>query len=199
MTKSTSQDRNVVVVVGLVAATMVSGDGGLVGCGGGAKYCPKHICKYYPDYPSYTPPPTSKPSRLKESMVALADTMAKLELASKRLATVNVTTTPPNTQLTFIMPPPRNKQLVTTPPLNNHGSKIQPPKHDKPMAKSFTISTSSISKIENVVVPQTRVPLSPLTEEMLSIFCGLKIFPLCGKCHRPKFVFLEPELEPTWE
>ncbi|GKB62892.1 hypothetical protein Tco_0919078, partial [Tanacetum coccineum] len=51
-----------------------------------AKYYPEHVCKYYPDYPSYTPPPTSKPSRLKKYMVTLADTMAKLELASKCLA-----------------------------------------------------------------------------------------------------------------
>nr|GFC90652.1 hypothetical protein [Tanacetum cinerariifolium] len=51
-----------------------------------AKYYPEHVCKYYLGYPSYTPPPTSKPSRLKEYMVTLADTMAKLELASKRIA-----------------------------------------------------------------------------------------------------------------
>ncbi|GJV97751.1 hypothetical protein Tco_1549328 [Tanacetum coccineum] len=66
-----------------------------------AKYCPEHVCKYYPAYPSYTLPPTSKPSRLKESMVALADTMAKLELASKRLAASTANLVPITSQTTF--------------------------------------------------------------------------------------------------
>ncbi|GJT55298.1 hypothetical protein Tco_0990352 [Tanacetum coccineum] len=66
-----------------------------------AKYCHEHVCKYHPDYPSYTPPPTSKPSRIKESMVALADTMAKLELASKRLAASTANLVPITSQTTF--------------------------------------------------------------------------------------------------
>nr|GEZ65669.1 RNA-directed DNA polymerase, eukaryota, nucleotide-binding alpha-beta plait domain protein [Tanacetum cinerariifolium] len=66
-----------------------------------AKHCPEHVCKYYPDYPSYPPPPTSKPSRLEKSMVALADIMAKLELASKRLATSTANLVPITSKTTF--------------------------------------------------------------------------------------------------
>ncbi|GKB12004.1 hypothetical protein Tco_0845927 [Tanacetum coccineum] len=68
-----------------------------------AKYYPGLVCKYYPDYPSYTPPPTSKPSRLKESMVALADTMAKIELASKRLAASTANLVPISTKTTTLI------------------------------------------------------------------------------------------------
>ncbi|GJU58373.1 hypothetical protein Tco_1236139, partial [Tanacetum coccineum] len=154
-----------------------------------AKYYPDLVCKYYPDHRSYTPPPTSKPSRLQKSMVNLADSMAKLEIASKHLATstahlislivqtttevvtaqntttVNVTTTPPNKQPNIIMPLQNNNEQIHTPTLENL------------LAKLLTVSVSSMGKIQNGVDTQTRVPLTPLTKEMLAIFCGLEIFP----------------------
>ncbi|GKB14337.1 hypothetical protein Tco_0848260 [Tanacetum coccineum] len=142
-----------------------------------AKYCPEHVCKYYPDYPSYTPPPTSKPSRLKESMVALADTMAKLELASKRLAASTANLVPISTKTTTLI------STITRSGSNDHTTNNihQPTTHDthinphtlyafddyksltelnKPdntMVKLLT-DTPSITKIETEVV--THIPLS---------------------------------------
>ncbi|GKD88334.1 hypothetical protein Tco_1363841 [Tanacetum coccineum] len=78
-----------------------------------AKHYPEHVCKYYPDYPSYPPPPTSKPSRLEESMVALADTMAKIELASKRLAASTANLVPISTKTTTLISTIETASLVT--------------------------------------------------------------------------------------
>ncbi|GJV97156.1 hypothetical protein Tco_1548733 [Tanacetum coccineum] len=36
-------------------------------------------------------------------------------------------------------------------------------------------------------------------DDKLPIFGCLELFPLSGQCHPPKFVFLEPELDPPWE
>nr|GEY19984.1 hypothetical protein [Tanacetum cinerariifolium] len=112
-----------------------------------------------------------------EKMAALVDEIAMMVDVFCSSAVVFEAISP-----TVIMPPPTNKQLVTMPPPNNHGPEIHPPKHDKPMAKSFTISTSSINKIKNVVSPQTQVLLPP-----------------GHACHPPNFVFLEPEFEPPWK
>nr|GEV45640.1 hypothetical protein [Tanacetum cinerariifolium] len=153
-----------------------------------AKYYPDLVCKYYPDHRSYTSPPPSKPSRLQESMVNLADSMAKLEIASKHLATstshlisltvqtttevvtaqntttVNVTTTPPHKQPNIIMP------------LQNNNDQIHTPTSENPMAKLLDVSVSSMGKIQNGVDTQTRVTLTPLTKEMLAIFVAWKYF-----------------------
>ncbi|GJS35828.1 3-oxoacyl-[acyl-carrier-protein] synthase II, chloroplastic-like protein [Tanacetum coccineum] len=107
-----------------------------------AKYYPDLVCKYYPDYPSYTPPPTSKPSCLKESMVALADTMAKIELASKRLAASTANLVPISTKTTTLI------STITRSEIN---------KPDNTMVKLLT-DTPSITKIETEVV--THIPLS---------------------------------------
>ncbi|GKA19155.1 hypothetical protein Tco_0699070 [Tanacetum coccineum] len=107
-----------------------------------AKYYPCLVCKYYLDYPSYTPPPTSKPLRLKESMVALADTMAKIKLASKRLAASTVNLVPISTNTTTLI------STITRSEIN---------KPDNTMVKLLT-DTPSITKIETEVV--THIPLS---------------------------------------
>ncbi|GKC25547.1 hypothetical protein Tco_1027697 [Tanacetum coccineum] len=84
-------------------------------------------------------------------------------------------------------------------PLQNNNEQIHIPTHENPMAKLLTVSVSSMGKIQNGVDTQTRVPLTPLTKEMLAIFCGLEIFPLSGQWHPPKFIFLQTQLKPPWE
>ncbi|GKA60336.1 hypothetical protein Tco_0759743 [Tanacetum coccineum] len=82
---------------------------------------------------------------------------AKPETTTDHVATntPTVTTSLVNTDTpTVIMPPSTNRQLVTTPP-PNHGPEIHPLKHDKPMAKSFTVSHSSITNIEKVTAKNT--------------------------------------------
>ncbi|GJU71194.1 hypothetical protein Tco_1262599 [Tanacetum coccineum] len=142
-----------------------------------AKYYPSLVCKYYPDYPSYTPPPTSKRSHLKESMVALADTMAKIELASKRLAASTANLVPISTKTTTLI------STITRSGSNDHTTiNIHQPttydthinphtlcafddyksltkinKLDNTMVKLLT-DTPSITKIETEVV--THIPLS---------------------------------------
>nr|GEV85878.1 DNA-binding pseudobarrel domain-containing protein [Tanacetum cinerariifolium] len=129
-------------------------------------------------------------------------TMDKLFTSSASSFTkieIEVTTPPVNTDTpTVIMPPSTNRQLVTTPPPNNHGPEIHPQKHDKPMAKSFTISHSSISKIENGVESETRVLLPPLIEDILAIFRCTRTFCTSHLYHPQKFVFVESEDDPPW-
>ncbi|GKA67574.1 hypothetical protein Tco_0767491 [Tanacetum coccineum] len=181
-----------------------------------AKYYPGLVCKYYPDYPSYTPPPTSKPSRLKESVVALADTMAKIELASKRLAASTANHVPISTKTTTLI------STITRSEIN---------KPDNTMVKLLT-DTPSITKIETEVV--THIPLSLWSDLLaktihkttrlrhdIAIFHQTTIHETYGVAtfiddklalcrfteilHRvhqyppPMFVFLQTEPKPPWE
>ncbi|GKE26852.1 hypothetical protein Tco_1442236 [Tanacetum coccineum] len=131
-----------------------------------AKHCPEHVCKYYPNYPSYPPPPTSKPSRLEESMVALADTMAKLELASKRLSASTANLVPISTKTTTLI------STITRSGSNDHTTNnIHQPttktttkviiettspitdiiKHDNTLATYFPESASYTSKPDQII------------------------------------------------
>ncbi|GJT40965.1 hypothetical protein Tco_0940830 [Tanacetum coccineum] len=137
-----------------------------------AKYYPDLVCKYYPDYPSYTPPPTSKPSRLKESLVSLANTMAKIELASKCLTASTANLVPISTKTTITRSGSNDHTTNHIHQPTTHDTHINPHtlcafddyksltdinKSDNTMVKLLT-DTPSITKIEIMVV--THIPLS---------------------------------------
>ncbi|GJS54529.1 hypothetical protein Tco_0627891 [Tanacetum coccineum] len=66
------------------------------------------------------------------------------------------------------------------------------------MTKSFTISHSSISKIENGVESENQVLLPPLIEDILAIFRCTRTFRTSHLYHPSKFVFVESEDDPPW-
>ncbi|GKD47345.1 hypothetical protein Tco_1271990 [Tanacetum coccineum] len=119
-----------------------------------AKHYPDLVCKYYPDYPSYTPPPTSKPSRLKESMVTLADTMAKLELASKRLAASTANLVPISTKATT---------LISTFTTNESNDPTTKPEKTEVVTETSSLITK-INKTENTIAMMPADSVSSTTE-----------------------------------
>ncbi|GKA09316.1 hypothetical protein Tco_0688647 [Tanacetum coccineum] len=61
------------------------------------------------------------------------------------------------------------------------------------------------SKLRNYITifPQTTIHetygVATFIDYKLPIFGCLELFPISGQCHPPKFVFLEPKLDPPWE
>ncbi|GKE96227.1 hypothetical protein Tco_1581082 [Tanacetum coccineum] len=189
-----------------------------------AKYYPDLVCKYYPDHRSYTPPPTSKPPRLQESMVNLADSMAKLEIASKHLATstahlisltIQTTTevitetktthvvTDTSSLVTKINKPENTiLKLLTDPTVQNEVFAQIP---FSPLSGLPANPSHKTSKLRNYITifPQTTIHetygVATFIDDKLPIFGCLELFPISGQCHPPKFVFLEPKLDPPWE
>ncbi|GKA09317.1 hypothetical protein Tco_0688648 [Tanacetum coccineum] len=190
-----------------------------------AKYYPDLVCKYYPNHRSYTPPPTLKPLRLQESMVNLADSMAKLEIAVKCLAasTANLvsitsqatfTTNESNTRLETTL-----QKLICQPTITKNESDDSTSNTNTDIIETTTevlTQTSSlatnINKHNNTManlvtdsassiakIETETYGRAPLIARMLAIFRCVETFPPGHQCSPPKFVILQSKDEPPWE
>nr|GEY28175.1 hypothetical protein [Tanacetum cinerariifolium] len=138
------------------------------------------IAKYYPDSTSYTPPPPN------ESMDTLADAMAKLEIASKRLATSTaylISITAKTTTLNYTTMRTESKDDTIN---NTHRStaidcEATTCKNDTKMIKCLSPVEMKQIRVENFCL-----------KNLFNYFAG-------HRCKPPAIVFLQTELEPPWK
>ncbi|GKD29715.1 hypothetical protein Tco_1240493, partial [Tanacetum coccineum] len=140
------------------------------------KYYPDLVCKYYPDQPSYTPTPSSKPSTpptIEEYLAKLADNIDKLELVVKRLAASTTNLVSITSQTSFTKNESNdhtiNTKTVVTETIIEVVTKTSSiinsmSKPDKTMAQVFTVHSSSITKMKNDVATQPQTSLYPVLD-----------------------------------
>ncbi|GKD41673.1 hypothetical protein Tco_1261880 [Tanacetum coccineum] len=176
-----------------------------------AKYYPDLVCKYYPDHPSYTPPPSSKPftpPTIEESLAKLGDSIDKLELVTKRLVAKCLTAS--TTSLISIT----SQTTFTKNESNDHTSNTKTDEiailsRHSPLtrvASSNTIATIHVLDMLTNPPKQTdALPLHRLSPKEIQI---IHSHGLCFHCPEtfhlnrmclPKFVFLQSKPEPPWK
>ncbi|GKC81441.1 hypothetical protein Tco_1137158 [Tanacetum coccineum] len=177
-----------------------------------AKYYLNLVCKYYPNQPSYTPPPSSKPSTpptIEESFAKLGDSIDKLKLVMKHLVAstskhVSVTTkattvvststktasSDHTTNTTYHVTHLTNIDITETTREVNIGATYpitDIDNHDKTMAPVF-VDSSPVTKTDTKVVTKT-----PMIENNIATKTGSPISPLPSM--HPYLAYKSPKLQ----
>ncbi|GJR02117.1 hypothetical protein Tco_0525101 [Tanacetum coccineum] len=99
---------------------------------------------------------------------------------------------PDNTILKLLSDPTVENEVFTQIPFSPVSGLPANPSHKTSKLRNY------ITIFPQIIIHET-YGVATFIDDKLPIFGCLELFPISGQCHPPKFVFLEPELDPPWE